>query len=56
MDRVEPLFFPGTAAIDPEFDADSQYVLGLGAQLFTATVMLTLLAVALFVERLATRE
>ncbi|MFI6870000.1 DUF6640 family protein [Nocardia sp. NPDC050406] len=50
------LLFPGTAPIDPEFEADNQLLLGLDAQLFIALVMLVTLAVALLAERLATRE
>ncbi|QIS09077.1 DUF6640 family protein [Nocardia arthritidis] len=45
------LLFPGTAAQDPEFAADSRKVLGIDFQLFIALVMLVGLSAAVTVER-----
>ncbi|TMR36254.1 hypothetical protein ETD85_11345 [Nonomuraea zeae] len=40
------LLFPGTATYDPEFEQETQFVLGLHGQLFMAVVTLVILAVA----------
>ncbi|GAA3573842.1 hypothetical protein GCM10022419_063590 [Nonomuraea rosea] len=40
------LLFPGTATYDPEFEAGTQFVLGLHGQVFMALVTLAILGVA----------
>jgi len=42
------LLFPGTAMFDPEFDRPEAYVAGLHPQIWAATVMLAMIAVAMF--------
>jgi uncharacterized protein DUF6640 len=41
------LLFPGTATYDPQFKAETQFILGMHGQLFLALVTLAGLAVAL---------